>query len=338
MITGVYVNEGVNTIAESKCPVYGFIRKVDYRKETVRYSVKNIRWFVSLVKHTVVSVGRRIFGASDQALGRILNNYDMDIIMESLHNVAEQPDFEQELNYYSDPKKLKEAKESYIGTMIAYTATEWVRIKLKDFEQNLSFETVLEERGDSVFAEIIKELGLEEAEVKKIIEDFDDATTEEADEELLSESYGEEYESDDLSEDEKFLPIDALRDCVFVDDKGVYRDCRLAIMIMSVVFTVSQGLIHIRKDTMSYSLLDMYKNSPMYVPISEKQEDNKTSFTSTLHFGVCLAEACGYGAMNESVLMDKLFDIFKKCPMTMLAKYSVEVFENEGLFLTEDMQ
>jgi hypothetical protein len=263
----------------------------------------------------------------------------MDIIMEALHNVAEQPDFEQGMNYYSDPKKEKEAKESYIGTMIAYTATEWVRIKLKDFEQNLSFETVLEERGDSVFAEIIKELGLEEAEVKKIIEDFDDATTEENEDSLLSEAWDDVGdESDDLSEDERSLPLQALEDCIFVDEKGVYRDCRLGLMIMSVVFTLSQGLIHIRKDTISYSLLDMYRNSPMYVPTSEKDEDNKTCFTSTLHFGLCMAEACGYGLMNETALMDRLFDIFKKCPMTLLAKYSVEVFEKEGLFLTEDMQ
>lgn len=339
MIEGVYINEGVNTIAESKCPVYGFIRKVDYRKETVRYAVNNIRWFVSLVKHTVVSVGRSIFGASDQALGRILNNYDQDVIMEALHNVAEQPDFEQALNWYSAPEQARQAMEAYIGKMIGYTATEWVRTKLKDFEQNLSFETVLEERGDSVFADILKELGLEEEEVKRIIEDFDDATTgdeEEVVEEIML--YAEKDESEELSEEEKQLPLQALADCVFVDERGVYRDCRLGVMIMSVVFCVSHGLIRVPKDTMSYSLVDMYRKSAMYVPISERCEDNKTSFSSTLRFGLSMAEACGYGTTNENLLMDRLYGAFKTCPLSLIAKYSVEFFESEDIFLSEVMK
>lgn len=331
MIVGNYISEEANTVEESKYPVYGFIRKVDYRRETVRYAVHNIRWFTSLVKHTVVSVGRGLFGASDQACGRILNNYDKDIIMEALHNVAEQPDFEQGLNYFSSPEDRNKAIESYIGKMIAYTATEWVRTKLKEFEQNISFESVLEERGDSVFAEIIKELGLEDADVRRLVEEFQEAMTEEGDDDYAKSA------SVIIDEDEEMIahPEDALKACIFVDEKGVYRDCRLAVMIMITVFGISQNLVTVGKDSVCASLMDMYKQNPLYALASEKQEDNKSSFSSALRFGIAFAAVCGYGDVGESVLMDKLYDIFKICPMSILAKYSISYLESGKEFSLE---
>lgn len=328
LIVGNYVLEDAETVEDSKHLVYGFIRKVDYHRETVRYALTNIKWFSALVRHTVVSVGRGLFGASDQVLGRIIHNNDTDIIVEALHNVAEQPDFEQELNYFTDKSDYNKAMESYIGRMIAYTATEWVRTKVKEFEQNISFESVLEDKGDRVFANIVRELGLDDTEARQIIEDFNDATVDEYTE------AGSSSDNDDEEEpDTEVLCKEALAKCFFVDEHGVYRDCRLCVMVGMFVFGVTQNFIQVKRGSFCDSIMEMYRHSSLYALASEKEEDNKGVFLSAMRFGASVAEACGYGICDEESMLDKLFEVFKISSMKSLAKYSADFLESGKEFL-----
>lgn len=333
MIEGIYFGDAL-TIEESEYPFYGEIRKVDYGKETVRYAIGHFRWFTALVRHTVVSIGRGLFAASDTILGRILNNFDKDIITEALYNVAEQADFEQDMNYYSSPEDADKAMESYIGKMISYTATEWVRIKLQDFDRCFSFESIIEEKGDKILADIAKEFGLEDTAARELVSE-------------LNEIMMEEFETDtpempapivdeELRESEMQGVKAGLNSLVFEGSDGSVHDARLCAIISVTIFAIMQDLIVVSDDSVCNSLVESYKNSSVYIMTSERQEDSRTIFLGTIKYGLAISDVCGYGALKEDTMMTKLGEVFDMCSMTAFAKYGVQFLESKKYFNWEE--
>lgn len=321
MIRGTYINEEIETIAESQYPFYGFIRRPDYKKETVRYSIKHFRWFATLVKNTVVNVGRAKFMTTDAILGRMLNNHEFDIMTDSLNNVAEQPDFEQDLNYFSSEEDRDKAMESYIGKMINYTATTWVRTLLQDYEKNISFESVTEDKGDSIFTTLAKDFGMDDENIQQILDEFRDATENVAND--ASDMYDEPEDMQDVT-DSRYTPEKILRGGIFVDRNGVYKDSRFCLLVSVTVFAIAHNLIKVDRQSLAYQIYEWYTESIHYVLPSDKQDNVKVVFQGILKFGISVSDAYGFGTFTEDEIMVRLHDILDGPALLSVARFGVD--------------
>jgi hypothetical protein len=126
------------------------------------------------------------------------------------------------------------------------------------------------------------------------------------------------------------------KECVFVDDTGVFRDCRLGVVVAMAVFGMSQGLAEAKAGSICDSLMRIYKGSPIYVLTSEKEEDSKASFYSAMKFGIAFAEVCGFGEVSEELLSDKMYAVVADSSLSALTRHSMDYIENRREILVED--
>ena len=329
MIKGCYVREDAETIEEARSLFYGFVRVADYHKQTVVYSIRHFVWFANLTKHTVVAVGRGKFAASDAVLGRILRNHGKDIVTEALENVAMQPDFEQQLNYFSNAEDVNKAMESYIGKMIAYTAIEWVRTLLQEYERNFSIEMITESKGDKIMADIADALGLNEESAKELMHAFEEVEAEED----LYDAYADDVTEETAVVQDEVL-VEALNKCVYVDKTGVYRDARFCVLLSFVLFGIMNQLVYVSSDTFCGRLYEWFHNSDCYVAPGDKDLGHAT-FLGVLQFCMKLSNVYGYELIDIDELSDLLLELRGKCFLKSFVKYGIRVLENDNIKLTD---